>query len=447
MNSRRFLTALLATSFIVPLGILPARGDDAAKAAFKSVKSGLQAKLRNRDDATRLEALDELRQYPTADAAKLVLGIMQTRQSDAVQQAAYQTLLSFKDEEDVGRLLLTTLQKGARRNAPTDITPLLLKIVLLSNHPDIEKKTLERIDAVANASGGSLPVMELADSLGASAEPDDAARLLKLTKLKAYSREFGIRRAVTQAVTNFKCPEGVAAAIELLKLEQGENAADLAQYLADATGQKHGEDPKAWQAWWDANQKSYKFPDNFARTARGAAAAGQEASSYYGLHISAHRVLFVLDTSQSMEGARLEAAKRELIQAINGLPPETSFSIVVFNSVLAAWQQQLVEAQPQTKEAAARFVAGQVARGGTGTLGALTAAFVFDVEAMYLLTDGMPNDAKPLDILSRVAELNRGRRLSLYTIGVGAGPPGGPMDQFLSTLAKNNWGLYVRVDQ
>ncbi|MGD9649023.1 MAG: hypothetical protein AB7U73_25155 [Pirellulales bacterium] len=186
MNSRRFLTALLATSFIVPLGILPARGDDAAKAAFKSVKSGLQAKLRNRDDATRLEALDELRQYPTADAAKLVLGIMQTRQSDAVQQAAYQTLLSFKDEEDVGRLLLTTLQKGARRNAPTDITPLLLKIVLLSNHPDIEKKTLERIDAVANASGGSLPVMELADSLGASAEPDDAARLLKLTKLKAY---------------------------------------------------------------------------------------------------------------------------------------------------------------------------------------------------------------------------------------------------------------------
>jgi hypothetical protein len=148
-----------------------------------------------------------------------------------------------------------------------------------------------------------------------------------------------------------------------------------------------------------------------------------------------------------MEGARLEAAKRELTQAINALPEQTSFSIVVFNSVLAVWQQQLVEANAAMKESATRFVNAQPARGGTGTLGALTASFVFDVEALYLLTDGMPNDSKPIDILTRVAELNRGRRLSLYTIGVGVGPAGGPFDQFLSTLAKNNWGLYVRVDQ
>jgi len=424
-----------------------ARDADAIKAQFKAAKSALQIQLRKRDDATRIAALEELKKYPSVEAAKLVLGVLAQRQSAEVQQAAFQTLLAYKDDENVGKLLLTMLQKGARRNATFDVTPLLLKVVLSSDHPNVEKKTLERLDAAANAAGGSLPIMELADSLGETNQPDDLARLLKLTKLTAFGREFGVRRAISQAVMRATCAEGVAAAIQLIELEQGEIAADLAGYLADTTGQKHGPDAKAWKAWWTNNADSFKFPANFARTVRGAAAAGQQASSYYGLTISAQRVLFVLDTSGSMEGARLEAAKRELTQAISALPEQTTFSVVVFNSVLAVWQQQLVEAKPAMKESATRFVNGQPPRGGTGTLGALTAAFVFDVEALYLLTDGMPNDSKPIDILARVAELNRGRRLSLYTIGVGVGPAGGPFDQFLSLLANNNWGLYVRVDQ
>ena len=428
-------------------GDAAARDDDAIKAEFKSARSALQTQLRKRDDAVRIAALEELKKYPTVEAAKLVLGALAQRQSAEVREAAFQTLLSYKDDEDVGKLLLTTLQKGARRNPTFDVTPLLLKVVLSSDHPNVEKKTLAWLDAAANAGGGSLPIMELADSLGESNQPDDLARLLKLTKLAAFQREFGVRRAISQAVMRATCAEGIAAAIQLLELEQGEIAADLAHYLADATDQKLGKDLHAWKTWWTENAETFKFPANFARTARGAAAAGQAASTYYGLEISAQRVLFVLDTSTSMDGPRLEAAKRELTQAINALPEQTTFSVVVFNSALTVWQQQLVEAKPEMKDSATRFVNGQPPRGGTGTLGALTAAFVFDVEALYLLTDGMPNDSKPIDILTRVGELNRGRRLSLYTIGVGVGPAGGPFDQFLSLLATNNWGLYVRVDQ
>lgn len=420
---------------------------DDVKAQFKAAKSALQAQLRKRDDATRIAALEELKKYPTVEAAKLVLGALNQRQSAEVQEAAFSTLLAYKDNEDVGKLLLTTLQKGGRRTATFDVTPLLMKVVLSSDNPTVEKKLLTWLDATASAGGGSLPIMELADALGETNRPDDIARVMKLTKLAAFGREFGVRRAISQAIMRATCREGVAAAIQLIELERGEIAADLGQYLADATGQKHGADAKAWKDWWAQNEDTFKFPANFARSARGAAAPGQQASSYYGLTISAQRVLFVLDTSGSMEGARLEAAKRELTQAINALPEQTSFSIVVFNSVLAVWQQQLVEANAAMKESATRFVNAQPPRGGTGTLGALTASLVFDVEALYLLTDGMPNDSKPIDILTRVAELNRGRRLSLYTIGVGVGPAGGPFDQFLSTLAKNNWGLYVRVDQ
>jgi hypothetical protein len=424
-----------------------ARDENTIKAEFKSAKAALQAQLRKRDDATRVAALEELRKYPTTEAAKLVLGTLAQRQSAEVQEAAFETLLSFKDDENVGKLLLSMLQKGGRRNGAFDPTPLLLKVALSSDNPSTEKKTLERLDAAVTAGGGSLPVMELADSLGETNQPDDLARLLKLTKLAAFEREFGVRRAISQAVMRATCVEGVAAAIQLLELEQGEIAADLAHYLADATGQKLGKDSQAWKTWWTENQATFKFPATFVRTVRGAAAEGQAASTYYGLEISARRVLFVLDTSTSMQGPRLEAAKRELTQAIGALPEQTYFSVVVFNSELTAWQQQLVEAKPAMKESATRFVNGQPPRGGTNPLGALTAAFAFNVEALYLLTDGMPNDSKPVDILARVAELNQGRRLSLYTIGVGVGPAGALFDQFLSQLATTNWGLYVRVDQ
>ena len=38
--------------------------------------------------------------------------------------------------------------------------------------------------------------------------------------------------------------------------------------------------------------------------------------------------------------------------------------------------------------------------------------------------------------------------MSIYTIGIGVlGPQGGGIDEFLTALAKRNWGIYRRVDK
>jgi hypothetical protein len=42
---------------------------------------------------------------------------------------------------------------------------------------------------------------------------------------------------------------------------------------------------------------------------------------------------------------------------------------------------------------------------------------------------------------------NRSRRESIYTIGIAPGPPDGPMEWFMKTLAEQNMGQYRRVDE
>src|SRR5690242_11493403 len=42
--------------------------------------------------------------------------------------------------------------------------------------------------------------------------------------------------------------------------------------------------------------------------------------------------IFIIDTSSSMSGARIFAAKRELVRAIGELPDDVQFNIVAFNN-------------------------------------------------------------------------------------------------------------------
>ena len=122
---------------------------------------------------------------------------------------------------------------------------------------------------------------------------------------------------------------------------------------------------------------------------------------------------------------------------------------MVFNSSVSTWQRQLVAATEGSKKAAIHYVNSQGTHFFTASYDALEAALQFDTEAIYFLSDGAPYGGKiaaPVDIVAAITAANRTRRISIYTIGVGAGIPGGPLDLFLKTLAEKNLGLYRRVD-
>ena len=118
--------------------------------------------------------------------------------------------------------------------------------------------------------------------------------------------------------------------------------------------------------------------------------------------------------------------------------------------MVMVWRSYLVRATPADKQDAVRFVAALNPGGMTSAYNALETAFNFDVEAIYFLTDGEPTSGKivsPPAIVAAVSQANRSRRISIYSIGIAPGPPGGQLDLFLKTISGENYGEYRRVDQ
>ena len=123
---------------------------------------------------------------------------------------------------------------------------------------------------------------------------------------------------------------------------------------------------------------------------------------------------------------------------------------MAFSDRTVVWRKTLTPATPPTKQAAKRFVYLLRAGGRTAAYDALEAAFRFDAEAIYFLSDGEPNAGtipRPDAILTAVTRANRARRISIYTIGIVPGEPGGPLDSFMKTLAEEDFGVYRRVEQ
>ncbi len=87
----------------------------------------------------------------------------------------------------------------------------------------------------------------------------------------------------------------------------------------------------------------------------------------------------------------------------------------------------------------------------TASYDALDAAFSFDAEAIYFLSDGAPQGGSttnnPEEIVQLISQMNRTRRESIYSLGIAVGIPDSPFDLFLKALAEENFGSYRRVDQ
>jgi hypothetical protein len=429
-----------------------ARAAEESKEAkeFKSAKRGIQQQLRSRKSEMRVAAVHKLADYPTTDAARLLVQVGLSSQDQDVCKAAHEVLLRFRDIQEVCDYLVTEVKKSVNRSGADPGTVRLLAVLLASKLESIEQRAMDLLELAANSpKGGLLPLVSLADELGDEGGEINSAALVKLSKSALMDRDFALRRAVVQALTRVDQIDAVDVLMDLIYSVKGEVRADILVYLCGITGQQFGLDGKAWHAWWEANREGFTFPP-IAQRAAGRAAAMAKTTSYYGLPVYASRLVFILDTSASMKGARIEAAKRELIKAITELPTGVYFGVLVFNARVMAWQNDLMLATPVNKELAAAFVRLQGLALQTASYDALEAAFNFDAEAIYFLTDGEPYGGKitkPDEIVATIGKLNRGRRMTINSIGIGVSQPGTVFDSFLKSLAEQNYGAYKRVDQ
>lgn len=153
-------------------------------------------------------------------------------------------------------------------------------------------------------------------------------------------------------------------------------------------------------------------------------------------------VIFVIDTSGSMDGTSIVQARQALQLALKGLDPQDRFNVIEFNSHTRALFPNALPATPQMVERATSWVGQLRASGGTEIALALKAALNNSDDPRVLrqvifLTDGSVGNEEELFKLI-------GERLGdsrLFTIGIGSAPN----SYFMSKAAETGRGTFTYI--
>lgn len=141
-------------------------------------------------------------------------------------------------------------------------------------------------------------------------------------------------------------------------------------------------------------------------------------------------LVFVVDVSGSMAGAKIQQARNALKYLVGKLNDGDRFNIVQFSSFAETWKKGLVSAR-ESREDALKYADTLIAQGGTDIAGALDAAVSGlgsdNARPSYIvfMTDGKPTMGETTDprrILAKVTAAKgraNGESLRLFTWGVG----------------------------
>ncbi len=267
------------------------------------------------------------------------------------------------------------------------------------------------------------------------------------------------RLVAALGVERVRSRQGIWALVLRLEKETGRMALELSEILFRLTGQPFGTNARAWAAWW--RERGYALDpvaaglaEKLEREVEARRLRQRTRGTFYGLYVSSQRLIFVIDVSGSMleptsgryageQGEpRIERAKKEVLQALDGLARPALFNIVTFNLGVHAWAKGSEKATDDTLADAKGFVQRLGADGGTDLYGALSYALSDpDVDTIYVLSDGEPTVGElvdPLAIREAIAEQNRQRRIVFHCVAVGGSL------SLLEWLARDSGGTYVR---
>lgn len=265
-----------------------------------------------------------------------------------------------------------------------------------------------------------------------------------------------VLRAALKAIRVRRAGECVDALLDLLEhLQKRPDALildDTRKALIETTG-KWFDDIADFRKWWSYSKHQGKrvvtgSTEELMKTAE----RKQKVPTFFGSEIKSERVVFVIDVSGSMEGARLDKCKKQLIQCISALRPGSSFTLASYSSQVKIWNKDLQPANRQNKDKAVQFVERLVAKGNTRTLEGIKRAFeTSGADTIVLLSDGAPTGTKKNgerwtedEILAETSGINKVKQWRIHTFGFGAA--GQALVKFMKDLAEKNDGKFTRID-
>lgn len=162
--------------------------------------------------------------------------------------------------------------------------------------------------------------------------------------------------------------------------------------------------------------------------------------------LPAKDVVFILDTSGSMAGAKLQQAKNALYQCLELLNAQDRFAIVRFSTEAEAFAATLMPANKSGKIQAKAFVESFEAIGGTNIEAAFEQLAVFSAStkrslSTLFITDGKPTigESKPERLLQKLSSHHQ----AVFPIGIGSSLN----TRLLDNLANQTKGFRTYLDE
>ncbi len=153
-------------------------------------------------------------------------------------------------------------------------------------------------------------------------------------------------------------------------------------------------------------------------------------------------VVFIIDTSGSMDGNAMNAAKDALLFGLTQLDYEDKFNVIEFNSYARELFDNVQEVNTQNLDKAIDFIDLLVADGGTNMSPALALSMEDDVATGYLkqiifITDGSVGNEAQL-----FAQINKEiKDARLFTVAIGSAPN----NYFMNKAALIGRGTYTSI--
>ena len=236
--------------------------------------------------------------------------------------------------------------------------------------------------------------------------------------------------------------------LKRLEKEKGRMRLDLTYVLCSIAGGQQAKNKKGWAAWWAQNGKTFTV-DAAASEAFRAKTRVQDVEVpglgfFYGLSIYSDRMCYVIDSSASMRGARIESLKENLSESIKLLNDVVMFNLIDFGGDIEALYEG---ALTDNKKNGMKRVEEMDLSLATRSFCSMRQGMILDeVDTIFFLSDGAPaRDSMRswAQIQDAILTMNRYCPVAMFCIDF---DPSAGNQAAMIKLADWNYGLHESID-
>jgi len=238
---------------------------------------------------------------------------------------------------------------------------------------------------------------------------------------KLNTCEWPVLVDMCQALATLPAKESIPPLLARLKKETGRFRLDVTYALSVIAGEQIGQEYKEWETWWSKKSVEFKVDEAASQTFRVKHRVQEirvpDLGYFYSLRIYSDHFSYVVDSSNSMKGDKMDNLRTNLGSSMESLRPWVNFGITDFGGVVSTMSRDGLtkdkwRGKTYTREMTHSF--------GTRVYDAIEAAGVVKgVDTLLLLTDGAPvrGQINPWrDLYRAMTVMNRYRPLTISTV-------------------------------